>query len=1376
MKSNLIDQIRRLLPEAMAVDRHAVLQGLKRIETGPRRSRRKAPPHPEALLQRLRKSIETKQRRLARCPAVGFDPALPITAQKDAIIRAVQEHPVVIVSGETGSGKSTQLPKFCLAAGRGADGKIGCTEPRRIAATSIAARIADELGETPGQTVGYKIRFSDRTSGDTLIKIMTDGILLAEAQKDRYLTDYDTIIVDEAHERSLNIDFVLGLLRTLLEKRDDLKVIVTSATIDTEKFSEAFDNAPVIDVSGRRYAVDVVYYPDTAEHGPSETDGSDEATCVEQAVEAVRQLTRRGRPGDILVFMPTEQDIRETCEILEGGAPPGTFIFPLFARLSAADQARVFARRTGRKIIVATNVAETSLTIPGVRYVVDTGLARVAQYNPRSRTTALPVVPVSRSSADQRKGRCGRMEHGVAIRLFSEADYAARPLYTPPEILRSSLAEVILRMLALRLGDIHRFPFIDRPAAKSVKDGYALLTELGAITAAAQGVRRKVKGKRPETRGTGFAVQASGPKETDPSIGASQTAQAASVRTDDRRGADAGSGGNESQPKYRLTARGKLMARLPVDPRIARMLIEARQEGCLAEVTVIAAALSIQDPRERPSENAGAADRVHAEFFDRTSDFLTLLKIWNRYQETRRQLKRKKQVRKYCRDHFLSYRRMREWQDIHAQLCEILTENRMRPPAEMPELSTSRCGAVHRCILSGFLSNIAEKKEKNLFRAARGREVMVFPGSALFNRAGGWIVAAEMVQTSRLFARTVADIDVGWLEPLGGELCRSAYLNPRWNVRRGEVTATEQVSLFGLVIVSGRTVSYGKVDAEEATEIFIRRALMDGELRNPPSFLTHNRRCLDEVRDIENRIRRRDLLVGADTVYRFYRDRLGPIFSQQALRRLIRSGDAFLRFKKEDLMLYEPGPSVFEQYPDQVRLGRRKFACTYRFEPGEPDDGVTVTIPLSQAGDVPEDALDWLVPGLLKEKITALIKGLPKRYRRHLVPVAQSVDHLSETVGARTGPLINCLSEAIHRQYGLSIPAAAWPVDTLPEHLIMRVSIIGPTGEEIHSGRGRSALRHPFPEVGRPDALARIKRQWEKKRITRWEFGELPERIEIELEKHVPGVLFPALSVDPRDCRRIDLKLFQRPDAALASHKQGVAALYAIYFSRELKHLQKSLALPQRVKPAARHFGGVDRIEFQIITAMVHSLFRENIRSAEVFYETARSRATQMAPVARELRERAVEILEAYGAARTVIDQLARTVSPSSPLKTLFDDLRTELARLVPDNFIQLYSTDRLDHLPRYIRAAAIRARRAEDHLEKDQVKARSVHPFNQALQEVLAQLGPESSESKRAATEEFFWLIEEFKVSLFAQELKTAVPVSQKRLNQRLAEIERMV
>ena len=1348
MPENDIHRIESLLDDAMSVDRYAVLRrlALLRRRRAGRMSQKSYRQQLAVLERRLVASIARRQKRAASRPCVTDAPALPIADRKDDIIAAISLHAVVIVSGETGSGKTTQLPKYCLAAGRGIDGRIGCTQPRRIAATSVARRIAEEMGEPVGRSVGYKIRFQDRTGPDAFIKIMTDGILLAEVQQDRYLSEYDTIIVDEAHERSLNIDFVLGLLKTLLKKRRDLKLIITSATIDTEKFSRAFDDAPVIEVSGRLYPVDVGYYPDDPLFATSSDEPNDDMTHVETAVAAIRRLKRRGPYGDILVFMPTEQDIRETCEILEGDGAPGERVMPLFARLTADEQARVFARTKGRKIIVATNVAETSLTIPGIRYVVDSGLARVSQYNPRTRTTALPVEPISRSSADQRKGRCGRVENGVCIRLYSEEDYLSRPLFTPPEILRSNLAEVILRMTALKLGDLAVFPFIDRPAAKSIRDGTEALKELGAVTdnLAGEEVQKTSGGSRGRGRRAG------------------------------RGKAD----GANSRPGLFLTKRGALMARLPIDPRLSRMLIEAGKQGCVAEVTVIAAALSIQDPRERPADRAEEADRAQALFVDPASDFLTLVNIWNRYQETWREQKTTGKIKRFCRAHFLSYRRMREWRDIHVQLNDILAENGLSRAGAAGVDPDGRNAAVHRAVLSGFLSNIAVRKEKNVFQAAKGREVMIFPGSALFNRAGDWIVAAEMIETSRLFARMTATVDSAWLEELGGSLCRSTYLNPRWDARRGEVVATQQVSLFGLVIVTGRTVSFGPIDPETATEVFIRGALIDDDVLHPPAFLLSNRKLIQRIKDMEDRIRRRDILVDDEEMVRFYRNRLQRVYSLRTLNRLIREkgGDGFLRMAPEDVMNGPLDNDLLLQYPDRVALGRGRYRCSYRFDPGQPDDGLTVTIPAAVAASIPPGKTDRLVPGLLREKIETLLKRLPKQYRRQLVPIARTAEIAADEIDAGNEALISALGKLIFRRFGVDIPGTAWSIEGLPEYLKMRIAITGPRGEIIRSSRDTEILRQSVSSDLPADDWEAARRRWEKTRITSWDFGDLPESLELAVQGGGDWVVFPGLTVEESDSgRSINLRLFQRRDTAEASHVKGVAALYRLHFSKELKFLKKTLALSPDRSHSARYFGGIRRVEKRLYDAVVSRLFELNIRTCAAFTAHAETLGAKIIPCGRDLVGRFLPVIDAYHEARTRIHQLETANRTNPVLAAFYVSLQTELVRLVPENVVELYDLHRLEHLPRYVRAVEIRARRAAVNLEKDQVKAADLASFTAGLDRLIQSLSTTSSPEKRKAIEDFFWLIEEYKVSLFAQELRTAVPVSEKRLRERMSEIQRM-
>ncbi len=1324
------DRIRKIetrIPTAMGADRHQFIGEIRRIQKLPPKALNsdKTAARIGRLEKRLRNSIEKREKRAAAVPRPTCDENLPIVAKRDEIVDAIRNHPVVVVSGETGSGKTTQLPKFCLEAGRGVDGVIGCTQPRRIAAITVANRIAEELGEKTGESVGYKIRFTDKSSPSSYIKLMTDGILLAETQSDRFLNEYDTIIVDEAHERSLNIDFTLGILKTLVQRRKDLKLIITSATIDTEKFSSAFDNAPVIEVSGRMFPVDVMYDP------PSTSD-DDDAGHVGAAVRAVEKLQRE-RPygGDVLVFMPTEADIRETCELLEGRNFTGVTVMPLFARLSAGEQSRVFASVRGRKIIVATNVAETSITIPGIKFVVDTGLARISQYSPRTRTTALPVAPISRSSADQRKGRCGRVQNGVCIRLYSGEDYENRPRFTPPEILRSNLAEVILRMISLRLGEIADFPFIDPPSAKHIQDGYDLLLELGAIAPA--------KGKK------------------------------------------------RSGERFRLTDRGRIMARMPLDPRLSRMLLEARENGCLDDITIIAAALSIQDPRERPAEKQAEADAKHAQFTDPESDFAALLNIWRRYHEKWAEVKTQNQMRKYCKEHFLSFKRMREWRDVRHQIRSILEEEMGsgsgdswpvvsgQPPATNHPPPTT-ASAIHQSILSGFLSNIAVKKEKQIFTATKGRTAMIFPGSGLFKKPPEWIVAAEMVETSRLFARTAAAIDPGWLERLGGDLCKYAYLNPHWNADRGEVMADEQVSLFGLIFEPGRTRSYGPVDPERAADIFVQSALVDGGIRKPFGFLKHNEKGIAAIRDMENRLRRRDLLVSEAEIFRFYRERLPDIYDVRSLARYIKKqgGDKFLRMRRDDLLNYDPDKGELAWYPQRLSLGNTVFPCEYHFEPGEATDGVTVKIPSSQAPSIAPEALEWLVPGLFREKITALIKGLPKEYRKRLVPVTDTVDRVVRDMERSDASLITSMGDFIAKHLGVQIPASAWPVADLPDHLKMRIAVVGPRGEELRAGRDPDVLYKAAARRTDTNAYADARKQWERDGLTDWDFGDLPDSVTLEGGNGRKWTVYPGLK-PAENGGGADLRLFEDFAKADRAHPGGVAALYRSRFADDIKFLKKSLSLPADLKKAAHYFGGPKSVEKALLNSVVDDLFRKNIRTESGFRDYGTSVKSRILPVGRDRLKATGDVLTTCDEARNTLYEMELRHRDNPQITAFLSGLRTSLNRLVPDNFLALYDTDRLGHLERYVKALTIRARRALVSFDKDQAKAREVKVHVDHLNRMLETLSPSTSNEKRKALEDYHWLIEEYRVSLFAQELKTPVKVSPKRLESKRAEIERM-
>ncbi|MBW2568986.1 MAG: ATP-dependent RNA helicase HrpA [Deltaproteobacteria bacterium] len=1339
MKNDRIKKIESLLPKVLCADRQAVRREILLIK----RSKAKALSDEKLnekilrLEKQIQASIKKKSWRKQNTPGLTYNPDLPITDKKNEIIDLISKNQVLIISGETGSGKTTQIPKFCIAAGRGIDGKIGCTQPRRIAATTVARRLSEELGEELGKSVGYKIRFKNETGKDAFIKIMTDGILLAEAQNDKYLNEYDTIIVDEAHERSLNIDFIIGILKTLLKKRKDLKIIITSATIDTEKFSKAFDNAPVIEVSGRMYPIEVQYFTMEQE---AEPEGSDERTHIEMAALAVDKLQEKSPYGDIIVFMPTEQGIRETCEILEGRNYKSAIVLPLYARLSSIEQSRVFSRLPGRKIIVATNIAETSITIPGIKYVIDTGLARISRYTPRSRTTSLPVVPISRSSADQRKGRCGRVENGICIRLFSEQDFLSRRLFTPPEILRANLAEVILRMISLKLGNIEDFPFIDRPAERSIRDGFDLLLELGAISP----VKKAGKSKKGNT--------------------------------------------------FLLTEKGRLMARMPIDPRLSRMLIKADQEQCLNEVVVIASALSIQDPRERPVEKAQEADEAQALFRDPLSDFITLLNIWKKYHDAWKKVKSTNKMKKFCKKHYLSFKRIREWRDIHAQIFAILQESGVRGNGSgigeqgagkldnsKQEFYSKQYEAIHKSILSGFLSNIAVRKEKNIFQAAKGKEVMIFPGSGLFNKAKTWIVAAEMVETSRLFARTAANIDNRWLESLGKDQCKYTYLKPHWERNRGEVTAYEQVSLYGLIIVSERPVSYGRINLEEASEIFIRRALVEGDIRETFPFMEHNKKLIDEISSMENRLRKRDILISDEDIFAFYQKRLKEIYDIRTLKKRLKEkgADRFLRMEKNDLLRYLPDEEELSLFPEDITLGTHKFKCNYNFKPGSLDDGITIKVPEALAATVPAESVEWIAPGLYRDKITALIKGLPKNYRKQLVPVTNTVDIIVKEMPGESTSLITALSKFIYKRFGKDIPASAWSEAQLPDHLKMRISITDPKGEVLCSGRSKTILSRSISsktDQYKSDEFESAKKEREIINIKKWDFEDLPDAITITGKHGAKLIVYPGLELEKKGNKSINLQLFQKRDEAVRSHKKGVAALFTMHFSKDLKFLKKNLSLPKEKKNMVDYFGGPKIFEQRMYESIIKKLFCRNIRTKDAFYSHAKSLSPTILKKGLELLNQVMPVLKAYYETRLSIFNLEKANKPGSNLVQFYNGLRNDLSKLVPETFMDLYDNEKLTHIARYVKAIAIRAQRASINFEKDELKAKKLEIYIVRLNEMLKNLSSSVSEEKKQEIEKYFWLIEEYKVSIFAQELKTSCPVSEKRLDKKIKEIERMV
>jgi ATP-dependent helicase HrpA len=1303
-------KIRTGIKDCMRVDRFALTRNLNFIGQMIKKGARE-----ETLLKRLHnleqrvvRSKETKKERRTHLPKITYPEGLPIVTRKKEIIDAIRHNPVIVITGETGSGKTTQIPKMCIEAGRGIDGAIGCTQPRRIAAVTVSRRIATELNEPLGKSVGYKIRFEEEGGGNNYIKFMTDGILLMETQGDRYLNEYDTIIVDEAHERSVNIDFILGILKTLLEKRRDLKVIITSATIDPEKFSKAFDNAPIIEVSGRMYPVEIIYRP-----LDPELEERGENTYVDGAVSAVGDLKRRSKKGDILVFMPTERDIRETCDRIAAKKYSNTSVFPLFARLSSKEQQRVFLPSKGQKIIVATNVAETSITIPGIRYVIDTGLARISEYNPSTRTKRLPIKGISKSSALQRKGRCGRVENGICIRLYREEKYESRSLFTEPEILRSNLAEIILRMIDLKIGDISTFPFMDPPTLRSIKDGYNVLTELGAIT---------------REKGT-----------------------------------------------ILLTDRGRKMARMPADPRISRMILEAEKEHCVDEVLIIASALSVQDPRERPLEAEKEADATHKPFINSSSDFMTLLTIWNKYHDTWKTLKTQNRMRKFCKSHFLSYRRMTEWMDIHDQIATILKEMGIGKKKHTQKLEGEALYAgIHRSILSGYLSNIAVKKEKNLYQSTKGKEVMIFPGSGIFNGGNDWIVSAEVVETSRIFARTAANIQVSWLEEVGKDLCRFSYSNPHWEKGREEVVAAEQVTLFGLVIVTERPRSFGPINPEEASQIFIRKALVSGDVKKPPPFLIHNLELIETLQGMEDKLRKRNILAGEDEMAEFYEKRLGDVYDMKMLEGIIddAGSDEFLRMKEEDIVQHYPEDEL-SLYPDEIAVGNSKLDLCYRFDPGRPDDGVTVKVPAPLAPTAPLEKADWKIPGLLREKITALIKGLPKEYRKKLVPIPRTVEIIVNEMEEENQSLLVSMAKFVYKRFGVDIPAREWPVDALPDYLKTRFSIIDEKGKEVNSGRDINLLRAKTTGGKKTPAFKKARSIWEKRGCTTWDFGDIPERIQIREKNGIKSHAYPALEAG-EEC--VNLRLFQYREEAETSHRDGVTALYRLHFKKDLRLLKRYLALPREMKPWANYFGGAEHIEQSVFEKTVRDLFEGDMRKEEEFFLHAESVRSLILSKGQEFLREIGPVLKTYHETRSLLHEMEVSNRGNPTLRDFIAELRSDLMRLVPENFPMIYEGKRLLQIPRYLNALAMRAKRGISHLEKDRAKAKRLKPFTESLDDLSRDVPHYSTVEKRNAINEFFWMIEEYKISLFAPEIKTLFTVSPKRLDDKLREIQRMI
>ncbi len=1246
-----------------------------------RRLRRAAPDG----IGRLAEEVERAERRVARrraaVPAVSYPEQLPVSARREDLLAAIRDHQVVVVAGETGSGKTTQLPKICLELGRGVRGAIAHTQPRRLAARTVAERIADELGVALGEAVGYAVRFNDRSGDETLVRLMTDGLLLAEIQRDRLLHRYDTIIVDEAHERSLNIDFLLGYLASILPRRPDLKVVITSATIDPERFSRHFGDAPIVEVSGRTYPVEVRYRPLDDDADPTDAIG-----------DAVEELLREP-PGDILVFLSGEREIRDTADALRGRLRDEVEVLPLYARLATAEQQRVFRPHRGRRVVLATNVAETSLTIPGIRYVVDPGNARISRYSARLKVQRLPIEPVSQASADQRKGRCGRVADGIAIRLYDEEDFAERPRFTDPEILRTSLAAVILQMAAIGLGAIEDFPFLDPPDRRQIRDGLNLLDELGALDA-----------------------------------------------------------------QRRLTPLGRRLAALPVDPRFGRMVLEADRLGCAEEAIVVVAGLSIQDPRERPTEQRAQADQLHARFRYEGSDFLAYLSLWRHLREGRRELSGN-QFRKRCKAEFLHYLRVREWQDLVGQLRQAAKQVDVtlnERPAEPQQL--------HRALLAGLLSHVGVRdvRTRGEYLGARGARFTIFPGSALAKRPPSWVMVAELVETSRLFGREAAAIRPEWVEPLAPHLVKRSYDAPHWERRRASVVATERVTLYGLPIVAGRKVAYGAIDPVLSRELFLRKALVEGDWDTRHRFLADNLRLLEEVSELEHRARRRDILAGDQELYDFYDARIPAS---------VVSGAHFDRWWKDerrrrpDLLTFTEDVVVNEQaareldpsaFPELWRQGDLDLRVSYRFEPGAEDDGATVHLPLDVLPRLKPYGFEWLVPGLRLELVTALIRALPKELRRPLVPVPEAAAQVLARLKPRAEPLAAGLSRAVEDARRVPVPVRAWDRSRLPEHLRMRFCVEDASGAVLAVGTDLDAVRAAV----RPRLQAQLGAATsglERSGLTAWTIGELPRVVEL------PGSggavrAYPAL-VDQGAA--VDVRALDSAEAQAAAMWKGTRRLLSLTIPSPARWVRERQGGAAALALAGAPHGDVDALVEDALAAATDALMAEAGGPAWDEAGFARLRDHVAGSLADRTAAVVADVVRVLDAARAVQHAMDATSGPA--LQPAVLDVARQLGRLLYPGFVAAAGADRLVDVERYLTGAVRRLERLPSAVAADADRMRAVNELEDAYRARIE--GWPSGMPVPAELAEVPWLLQELRISHFAQGLGTRGPVSSKRV-----------
>jgi ATP-dependent helicase HrpA len=1286
----------RLIPKALSRDQAELRRRLRQVEQKGLAG--------EELLQELNnwqkqldRSREVRNQRQASIPTLHYPEELPVAQQRQRISEAIRRHPVVVLCGETGSGKTTQLPKICLELQRGTGGWIGMTQPRRIAARSIADYLAQDLRTEIGNLIGYKMRFNDRVSTDSLLKVMTDGILLAEIQSDRLLTRYDTLIIDEAHERSLNIDFLLGYLKQLLPKRPDLKLIISSATLDMERIARHFQEAPVIEVAGRTFAVETRYRP---LHDPSPDEAEGEEKELEQGIlEAVQELYKLGPLGDVLIFLPGEREIREIGDFLRHQELPHTEVLPLFARLSLADQQRIFHPGGGRRrLILATNVAETSITVPGIRYVIDSGLARISRHSGRTQVRRLPVEKISQASARQRQGRCGRLAEGVCIRLYSQEDFNNRDPFTDPEILRVSLAAVILQMKHLKLGEIESFPFVDPPGRGAIADGMRLLAELGAINERGQ-----------------------------------------------------------------LTALGSELAQLPLDPRLGRMLLAGQRHGCLAEMRVIVAAMSLPDPREWPMEQRGKAEQLHKRHQDSNSDFVGLLTLWHFIENGRQEASSNNQFRRFLKENFLSGLRVREWQGIHEQLSRLSDEMGMglnQSPASYRE--------IHQAVLAGTLGFIGFKTETHDYVGVQQQRFGISPGSALFRKAPTWLAAGELLETSRLFATLCAKVEPEWIETVAGPLCRRHHQDPHWEKKSGSVLVFERVTLFGLTLIAQRRVQFGPLDGVKAREIFIQSALVEGQMQSSAPFFAHNQGLVAEVHELEHRSRRRDLLVEEQVLYDFYDQQLPPsiynthLFHQwywQAKKRNAR----LLYFTREMLLRQESDGISGESFPGHLLVNGLELSLEYHFNPGAGEDGISVQIPLPFLNQLPAAPFEWLVPGLLPNKILALLKGLPKTLRRPLVPLPQTQQLCLQQVALadHLKPLGSVLGLLLLREQGLTIPGDAWRHEDLPDHLRMNFKIIEENSDTVLAqGRDLLALQQQWGAVAKKQFSALPKSAFEQSGLTRWAFGNLPQQVVVAGERK-NSFGFPAIHDDGQS---VSLRLVEDAEEARRLSRWGMVRLFALQLAPQLKPLEKKWALPRDLAGLDPAFGPAKGLWWEITALALARIFldgyEEEMASEDQFLQRLANGRPLLTQALTEMQSLIKEIAQHQ---KAILALLRHGEIPG--LAQVEAELRGHLESLIYPGFLRQTPPHWLKQYPRYLQAIALRLQRRGQAPLRDTQRAAELHPYwkrylDRTRQHATVRLvDPE--------LQHYRWMVEEFRISLFAQDLRTLFPVSGKRLEQ---------